>query len=249
MGLRAHRATRPPRASETDLTRLAQAIQHGAGIDDLEPKIERIGPFHSPGELAERFRIGRTFLTGDAAHRVTPRGGTGMSTALQSGYDLGWKLAWALHGWARAELLDTYEPERRVVAEHNIIRSTDPNGSRRPVIDELNVDLGGRVAHAWLPGSSGRISTLDLLGTGWTLLTGPSAGAWNAAGSHSLAPLTVQPLDAITARALGVHGDGALLARPDGVPAATWTSPATAADLRQAMDHAATVSAAELTVA
>ena len=97
-----------------------------------------------------------------------------MNTALQSGYDLGWKLAWVLQGWAEPELLDTYEAERRVVAEHNVARSTDPNGSRRPVVDELNVDLGGRVAHAWLPSSSGTVSTLDLLGAGWTLFTGPS---------------------------------------------------------------------------
>ena len=80
---------------------------------------------------------GRVFLAGDAAHRVTPRGGTGMNTALQSGYDLGWKMAWVLQGWADPALLDTYESERRVVAEHNVVRSTDPDGSRRPVVDEL----------------------------------------------------------------------------------------------------------------
>ena len=79
-----------------------------------------------------------------------------MNTALQSGYDLGWKIAWVLQGWADPALLDTYESERRVVAEHNVVRSTDPDGSRRPVVDELNVDLGGRVRHAWLPSASGR---------------------------------------------------------------------------------------------
>ena len=237
------------RSTELDPTRLAQAIRHGAGVDDLDPRIERIGPFHSPGELAERFRVGRTFLTGDAAHRVTPRGGTGMNSALHSGYDLGWKLAWVLHRWARPDLLDTYESERRVVAAHNVTRSTDPNGSRRPVIDELNVDLGGRIAHAWLPASPGRVSTLDLLGPGWTLFTGPTPGAWHAAGSQSPITLTVQPLDAITARALGVRGDGALLARPDGVPVAMWTSPASGADLRRAMDHTAAAPAAELAIA
>ena len=152
--------------------RLSALIREGAGVP-LDPHIERIGPFHSPGQLADRFRAGRAFLAGDAAHRVTPRGGTGMNTALQSGYDLGWKLAWVLQGWADDALLDSYESERRVVAEHNITRSIDPNGSRRPVVDELSVDLGGRIAHAWLPAASGRISTLDLLGPGWTLFTGP----------------------------------------------------------------------------
>ena len=103
-----------------------------------------------------------------------------MNTALQSGYDLGWKLAWVLQGWADPDLLDTYEAERRVVAEHNLARSTDPDGSRRPVLDELAVDLGGRLAHAWLPSTGTRRSTLDLLGPGWTLFTGPHVGRGRA---------------------------------------------------------------------
>ena len=220
--------------------RLAALIREGAGVD-VDPRIERIGPFHSPGQLADHFRAGRAFLAGDAAHRVTPRGGTGMNTALQSGYDLGWKLAWVLRGWADDALLDTYESERRVVAEHNITRSIDPNGSRRPVVDELSVDLGGRIAHAWLPAASSRISTLDLLGPGWTLFTGPTRAPWDAAGAWSRVPLTINALDAVTARTIGVRGDGALLARPDGVPVAVWTSSRGAAELPRAMqlgDHA-----------
>ena len=153
-----------------------EAIRQGAGVAGLDPRIEGIGPFHSPGELAERFRVGRIFLVGDAAHRVTPRGGTGMNTALQSGYDLGWKLAWVVRGWAAPSLLATYEAERRVVAEHNLVRSVDPNGSRRPVVDELGVDLGGRIAHAWVPSTAEPVSTLDLLGPGWTLFTGRPGG-------------------------------------------------------------------------
>ena len=50
--------------------------------------VDRIGAFSSAAQVADRFRAGPVFLTGDAAHRVTPRGGTGMNTALQSGYDL-----------------------------------------------------------------------------------------------------------------------------------------------------------------
>ena len=147
---------------ELEPARIAERIRRGAGFVELAPEIERIGPFHSPAELADRFRVGRTFLVGDAAHRVTPRGGTGMNTALLSGYDLGWKLAWVLQEWAEPELLDSYEAERRLVAEHNLIGSTDPDGSRRPVLGELQVDLGGRMAHAWLPSSAGSVSTLDL---------------------------------------------------------------------------------------
>jgi hypothetical protein len=131
-----------------------------------------------------------------------------------------------LQSWAEPDLLDSYEAERRVVAEHNLARSVDPDGSRRPVLDELSVDLGGRLAHAWLPWSTAEVSTLDLLGLGWTLFTGHSRHDWEEVASTWRAPVTVCALDAITARTLGVHGDGALLVRPDGVPAALWMSPA-----------------------
>ena len=117
--------------------------------------MERLGTFESAAQLAERFRHEDVFLVGDAAHRVTPRGGTGMNTAIHDGYDLGWKLAWVLRGWAPADLLDSYESERRAVAEHNVARSADPNGSRRHAEEALLADLGGRIPHLWLPTPTG----------------------------------------------------------------------------------------------
>ena len=195
-------------------------LRLASGVPDLEPEIESVGAISYGVALADRFRDGSTFLIGDAAHRVTPRGGTGMNTAIRDGYALGWKLAWVLRGWAGEALLDSYEDERRPVAEHNAARSADPNGSVRGVTDELRADLGGRIAHAWLPGATGRTSTLDLLGDGLTLFTGPDAGAWHPAPAGP--PVTVRRLDALTARALGIARTGALLVRPDGVPAAMW---------------------------
>ncbi len=203
--------------------RFTHLIRLGAGVPDLRPRYERIGGFYFAAQLAERFRHDAAFLVGDAAHRVTPRGGTGMNTAIHDGYDLGWKLAWVLRGWARERLLDTYEAERRPVAEHNVARSADPGGSLRPVEGELRADLGGRLAHTWLPGADG-VSTLDLLGPGLTLFTGPASTRWAAtvAAAAEAVPVDVRRLDAITARALGVQRDGALLVRPDGLPVAAW---------------------------
>jgi 2-polyprenyl-6-methoxyphenol hydroxylase-like FAD-dependent oxidoreductase len=198
-----------------DAESMTRLIRLGAGVADLEPRIERIGRFSFTAELADSFRDGDAFLVGDAAHRVTPRGGTGMNTAIRDGHDLGWKLAWVLRGWAGPELLDSYEAERRPVAEHNLARSVDPNGSLREVSEELHVDLGGRIAHVWVETDEGRRSTLDLLGPGYTLFAGPGA----VVAPRGSAPVAVQALPAIAARALGIQPGGSLLVRPDGVTA------------------------------
>jgi 2-polyprenyl-6-methoxyphenol hydroxylase-like FAD-dependent oxidoreductase len=65
--------------------------------------------------LADRYRVGRVFLAGDAAHTHPPTGGQGLNTSLQDAYNLGWKLA-AVLGGAPDALLDTYEEERRPIA-------------------------------------------------------------------------------------------------------------------------------------
>jgi 2-polyprenyl-6-methoxyphenol hydroxylase-like FAD-dependent oxidoreductase len=228
----------PPAPGEDGLpapARVAELVRVGAGVPDLPVAVQRMGRFSSAAQLAERFRSGRAFLAGDAAHRVTPRGGTGLNVAFQDGCDLGWKLAWVLNGWAAEPLLDSYEAERRPVAEHNATRSADPAGSRRAPEQELPVDIGGRIAHVW---EDGRVSTLDLLGPGLTLFTGHGGARWSAAAAQlrSRLPLTVRRVAPTTARALGIAGDGgALLARPDGTPASVLAPGATAPALRAAV--------------
>jgi putative polyketide hydroxylase len=200
-------------------------IREAAGAAELDVGVERVMSVPFGVDLAERFRDGRVFLIGDAAHRVTPRGATGLNTAIRDGFDIGWKLGWVLRGWGGDALLDSYEAERRPVAEHNVARSAQKDGSIRSVTEELRTDLGGRMAHLWLPGESGRVSTLDLLGEGLTLFTGPPGPAPRDIGSlteANAAPVTVCPLDELSARALGIFGGGGLLVRPDGVPVSLW---------------------------
>ena len=66
--------------------------------------------------LAERYRSGRVLLAGDAAHTHPPVGGQGLNLGVQDAFNLGWKLAAAVNGWAPEGLLDSYEAERRPVA-------------------------------------------------------------------------------------------------------------------------------------
>lgn len=209
--------------ADYDAERLTAQLRRATGVPDLNPRIVRVDAFSFMAQLADRTRDGDVFLVGDAAHQISPRGGTGMNTAIGDGHDLGWKLSWVLNGWADPSLLDTYETERRPVALHNVTRSADPNGSIRDVADEIHADLGGRIAHAWLPTPTGRRSTLDLLGPGLTLLTtAPDSAAHTEAAqvAHGRVPVTVRRVDDVTAaRALGLHGESSMLVRPDGVRA------------------------------
>jgi FAD binding domain len=70
--------------------------------------------------LADRYRVGRVFLAGDAVHLLIPAGGLGMNTGVGDAFDLSWKLAATLEGWGGPELLQSYEIERRQVGERNI---------------------------------------------------------------------------------------------------------------------------------
>ncbi|HLM59767.1 MAG TPA: FAD-dependent monooxygenase, partial [Pyrinomonadaceae bacterium] len=73
----------------------------------------------------DKFSEGRVFLAGDAAHIHTPAGGQGMNTGIGDAYNLAWKLAFVLRGWAGGEsLLDTYNTERLENAK-NLLQTTD----------------------------------------------------------------------------------------------------------------------------
>ncbi|WP_161605984.1 FAD-dependent monooxygenase [Microlunatus speluncae] len=208
------RETRPGEpAAETD-EQLTRLIRIATGVPDLEPRIERTGRFTFAAQVADRYRVGRGFVVGDAAHRITPRGGTGMNTAIHDGYDLGWKLAWVLSGWAGPELLDSYQAERRPVGARNAARSAQRDSSGT-LEEALAADLGGRIPHAWVSGEPA-VSTLDLLGPGLTVLAADPAAEWLGSGPVGPLPITARVLDRGTATALGLAPGEALVVRPDG---------------------------------
>jgi len=83
------------------------------GFDDVANPTR----FHCHTKVARRFRSGRILLAGDAAHVCSPAQGHGMNSGLQDAFNLAWKLALVCHGRCSPALLDSYEAERRPVAE------------------------------------------------------------------------------------------------------------------------------------
>ncbi len=74
--------------------------------------------------VADSYGTQRVFIAGDAAHLMSPTGGFGMNTGIQDAVDLGWKLEARIRGWGGAELLRSYEMERRPVAVRNVTEAS-----------------------------------------------------------------------------------------------------------------------------
>ncbi len=92
-------------------------LQATAGTDFGVHSPSWLSRFGDATRLAEHYRVGRVLLAGDAAHVHPPAGGQGLNLGVQDAFNLGWKLAGEIDGWAPDALLDSYELERRPVAE------------------------------------------------------------------------------------------------------------------------------------
>ncbi len=94
-------------------------------LEDPSVPFEVLGvsTWHMSAQIADRYRRGRIFLVGDAAHRFPPTGGLGLNTGVADAHNLIWKLAAVEAGWADDRLLDTYEAERRPIAQFNCDQS------------------------------------------------------------------------------------------------------------------------------
>ncbi|MEM9743250.1 MAG: FAD-dependent monooxygenase [Pseudomonadota bacterium] len=104
----------------------------GAPIADLQ--IHHRSPWTLCAQVAERYRDGRVFLAGDAAHRFPPTGGLGLNTGIGDAHNLAWKLAWVLRGLAAPDLLDSYEIERQPVARINSLQSLLNSGQMMQLV-------------------------------------------------------------------------------------------------------------------
>ncbi|TXK40776.1 rifampin monooxygenase [Nonomuraea sp. C10] len=104
------------RAEPPTLEDFRQQLRAIAGTDFGVHSPRWMSRFGDATRLAERYRVGRVLLAGDAAHIHPPIGGQGLNLGVQDAFNLGWKLAAQIRGWAPATLLDTYQAERHPVA-------------------------------------------------------------------------------------------------------------------------------------
>jgi 2-polyprenyl-6-methoxyphenol hydroxylase-like FAD-dependent oxidoreductase len=227
----------PPAAVEAafPLERCLEMVRAAVGIPDLEVEVLARSAFAFSAQVATRVVDGPVVLVGDAAHRMTPRGGRGMNTAIADAYALGWRLAFLARGLAGPGTLAAYAAEREPIGRRNVALSIAPKGggSDDGLIEDigpLDGTAGTRVPHVWLEGLPGRPSTLDLAADGFALVTtaGPSATAWTEAvdALDPGLPVRAEVLEGLDATlvtdAFGLRAGGATLVRPDGVIAARW---------------------------
>ncbi|MFE9629577.1 FAD-dependent oxidoreductase [Streptomyces sp. NPDC006463] len=222
-------AAQLPAGSEVDLSLdgirgLVAAYSHLA--PDAVTEVRWASDFRPRAAMADRFREGRVFLVGDAAHVHSPAGGQGLNTSVQDAYNLGWKLDAVLRGAAPESLLDSYEEERLPVAAEMLGLSTRVHrgevrrgeathqlglgyrGSSLAVETRTGLSEDALQAGDRAPdGIRGGVRLFDVFqGPHWTLLavgTGPD--------------LPKLPADR-TARipSYEPYGDGVFLVRPDG---------------------------------
>lgn len=200
-------------------------------------QVVRSSGYHIATRLAERYRAGRVFLAGDAAHTHSPAGGQGMNTGIQDVINLSWKLASVLHGTGPDSLLDTYEPERRPTAA-GVLRFT----AQFTALAELSQPTLMSLRDQLIRAAAGIPEVPEYLADTMSQLTVsyPGPGADDHIGSR-IPPdgpwastlrwtLLLPPSCAHTAESLGTPDDvqvahtettHALLVRPDGYLAAT----------------------------
>ncbi|MBA4011456.1 MAG: 2-polyprenyl-6-methoxyphenol hydroxylase [Phenylobacterium sp.] len=258
-------------------------VQAAAGVADLDVEVLSIGFWKLNATVVERLVQGRVVMCGDAAHQFPPTGGLGVNTGLQGMHNAMWKLAAFVNGQAGWGLVETYDGERRSVAQQitgqslenskNVGRiqaaavsggesglsAEDVVTTSRRYGNHLGVEFGAfyrspavvsdgaepppvadpysdyvqtaapgcRAPHVWLGQAQAKLSTLDLLGPGFTLLAAPQGEAWRGQALAAGDALGVQ-VDAYRigaagladlggfAQAYGIGEAGAVLVRPDG---------------------------------
>ena len=157
--------------ADYDHERSSAIVRRALGTDAHPFTVRTVRTWTMTAQVAERYRERRVFLVGDAAHRFPPTGGLGLNTGAQDAHNLVWKLAAVEAGLADDALLDTYEQERRPVAQRNADASLQNAMRLMEVYQALaGIDADARTAGTYeIPGEltsaiANQAEHFDLLG-------------------------------------------------------------------------------------
>jgi putative polyketide hydroxylase len=234
-----------------DDERCLELVRAAIGRPDVPVRIRSRFPWDMAEQTAAQYVHGRVLLAGDAAHVIPPTGGYGANTGIADAHNLAWKLAAVLSGAAGADLVHSYDRERRPVGDFAAaqgalqlaIRSgsaTDDEkaaawdaqavtmGYRYGVPDDLVADprsrhgeTGTRAPYVPVHIDGAQTSTLDLAGPGFVLFTGADGAAWCHAAD---AAARAAGLGLVAYRVATEPGPG-LLVDPDGAVAVAYRLP------------------------
>jgi hypothetical protein len=140
--------------------------------------------------VADKYRVGRVFIAGDAAHSHPPYGGYGLNNGLDDAVNLGWKLAARLHGWGSEALLDTYTEERQPIfwetAKDFILARIEDD---RDFLDRYSPQRDrAEFEQAWkdsMTATPTRAMTYAPHYEGSSIVWGPPGSVCSASGTHS----------------------------------------------------------------
>jgi 2-polyprenyl-6-methoxyphenol hydroxylase-like FAD-dependent oxidoreductase len=212
-----------------DLPSSGEAHSPAPTLEQVQALMDRRGPpglvasdpvwltgFNINGRKVSRYRWGRTFLAGDAAHIHSPAGGQGMNTGMQDAFNLAWKLALVMHGTCGEDLLESYSPERSAVGDEVLKaagRLTAVATLKNPIAQGVR-NLVGHLLLGLAPFQHAFAETMTELSVGYpaTPLNGPALpGGTGPRPGQRVAPAAGQaPIGA------GSVPRFALFARPSG---------------------------------
>ena len=230
--------------------RVQELLRAAIGAD-IPMEVLDVANWRAEANWAQRFREGRVFLAGDAAHVVPPNGGFGGNTGLQDAHNLSWKLAAVVGGEAGPALLDTYDAERRPLSKLVVQQAYQRYATRvvpergtddaPPFVPDIQLEIGTVMRSAAVidDGSDDGRQHLDPgeararpgtraphveLGDGRSTLDLFGAGFVLLRGAHAARPNDVvsHELAGDALQAFGITDEGGVLVRPDGVVA--WRS-------------------------
>ncbi len=139
---------------DTSDEKCVEFVREALGDPEIAVDVENVQRWNASAEWADRFQEGRIFLAGDSGHVMPPTGGYGGNVGVQDAHNLAWKLAYVVQGDAGPRLLDSYDPERRPIAEETVeqayaryvLRLAPELGKENlhPMADDAAIDLGYR---------------------------------------------------------------------------------------------------------